>query len=340
MVVGVAAIAMLALAAPASASLDQRGAQLHSLWWDSDNATMDRELDALAAAHANAVRIDVVWGEIEKLVPGQRTGPYVDKLDRFVAGAKARDMKVLANLWGTPCWASTAPKSFTNNCADQNTYWYYCGECWPPINASDYASIVRWLVGRYGTKLAGLEVWNEPNWVFLTSQDKAGDYAKLLRAAYPASKSASRSVPVVAGSLSGSDAVFLAALYAKGIRGYYDALSVHPYADAGYLQLTAFHAAQIAAGDTKPIWVTEFGAPTGSDPAWHVTEAVQAALITDSFAAFSKLSWIKGAFLYALRDQADDPSYQGYNFGVLKRDFTPKAGYQALSDALAAAAAH
>ena len=51
----------------------------------------------------------------------------------------------------------------------------------------------------------------------------------MLRAAYPAIKQANPSVPVLAGSLVGSNGVFLRALYAAGIKGYYDGLAVHFY---------------------------------------------------------------------------------------------------------------
>jgi hypothetical protein len=328
-------LAMLAVCSPASAHPQYRGVQLHSLWWDSDNATMDRELDLAAGAGVNAVRVDVLWGEIEKLAPGQRSGPYTDKLDRFVAGARTRGIKVLANLWGTPCWASTAPRDFTDNCADQGKYWYYCGECWAPVDVGDYASIIRWLTARYGTDLAGVEVWNEPNWVSWHADDPAGAYARMLKAAYPAAKAGNASVPVVAGALSGSDIPFLQSLYAGGIKGFYDAFSIHPYADGNWAQLSAFRAAQLAAGDHTPLWITEFGEPTGSDPAWHVTEAAQADFVRGAFQAFDAMDFVAGAFVYALRDQADDPSYQGYNFGIVKRDFTPKLAYAALKEALA-----
>ena len=80
----------------------------------------------------------------------------------------------------------------------------------------------------------------------------------MLRAAYPAIKAANPSVLVLAGSLVGSNGNFLRALYAAGIKGYYDGLSVHFY-NLTLGSLRSIHEAQLANGDTKPLWLDEFG---------------------------------------------------------------------------------
>ncbi len=74
----------------------------------------------------------------------------------------------------------------------------------------------------------------------------------MLRAAYPAIKQANPNVPVLAGSLVGSNGVFLRALYAAGIKGYYDGLAVHFY-NLTLGSLRAIHEVQLANGDTKPL---------------------------------------------------------------------------------------
>lgn len=328
-------------AASASAALPLRGVQLHSMWWDSTNADMDRELDLAAQANSNVVRVDVGWGNLEESGKGQFTQWYVDKLDRFMAGAQARGMKVIATLWATPCWASSAPDTLRQGCAD-NSWWGRGVQAYPPTNPQDYADIARWMTARYGAKLAALEVWNEPNLAnrsFWNSANPAADYARLLRAAYPAAKAGNPDVPVIGGSLSGSDRSFLSQLYANGVKGYEDGLSVHPYADPGFNQLNNLHSDMTAAGDNTPVWVTEFGWPTGSDPQWHVTEAEQATDVTQGFADLGNRPWVQGASLYNLRDKGTDATSMEDNFGVLRRDYTPKPAYAALTAALAAQAA-
>jgi hypothetical protein len=103
----------------------------------------------------------------------------------------------------------------------------------------DYADAAKWVASRWGSYLGGLEIWNEPNHVdssgeagFWKTSDQAGDYVRLLQAAYPAVKSAMPTLPVVGGSLVYSDGFFLQALYDKGIKGYFDAFAIHPYTAA------------------------------------------------------------------------------------------------------------
>ncbi len=80
----------------------------------------------------------------------------------------------------------------------------------------------------------------------------------MLRAAYPAIKRANPGVAVLAGSLVGSNGVFLRALYAAGIKGYYDGLAVHFYT-LTLGSLRAIHEVQLAGGDHTPLWLDEFG---------------------------------------------------------------------------------
>lgn len=62
---------MLCLAAAAPETADAsavplRGAATHPLWSDSSVADFDAELDRLADAGANVVRIDVSWSTLEE----------------------------------------------------------------------------------------------------------------------------------------------------------------------------------------------------------------------------------------------------------------------------------
>ena len=135
------------------------------------------------------------------------------------------------------------------------------------------ATFVAYLAQRYGTRLAAIEVWNEPdqsNEAYFAGPEKPQRYAAVLRAAYPAIKQANPNVPVLAGSLVGANGVFLRALYAAGIKGYYDGLAVHYYT-LTLASLRSIHEVQVANGDTKPLWLNEFGWsscwPQSQDPA-------------------------------------------------------------------------
>ena len=86
-------------------------------------------------------------------------------------------------------------------------------------------------MGRIARAVPGVdawELWNEPD----SGQFWAGGadppaYAALLRAAYPAIKAAQPSDVVVTGGMVGNNFDFLAALYANGARGAFDAVGVH-----------------------------------------------------------------------------------------------------------------
>lgn len=332
-----------------------RGVQLHSLWSDSTYADMDRELDLVRESGSNVVRLDVVWGSLEIDGKGRYSEDYVEKLDRFMRGANTRGIKVLVVLWSSPCWASSAPDDLKQGCT--GAWWAREVGNYPPRDARDYADTARWLTGRYGTKLAALEVWNEPN---LTqpgnswqAANKAAAYAGLLKAAYPAAKAGDPSVPVLAGALSFADRPFLDALYREGIQGFYDGISIHPYNEwrdpsdrwqSQWKQYTFLpglewiREGQLLAGDSKPIWITEFGWTTAqqSSERWGVTEPQQADYVRNAFAILDGRDYVEAAVVYNLRDKGTDPSDFESNFGLVNRDYTPKPAFWAMQAALRA----
>src|SRR4029077_9963109 len=99
---------------------------------------------------------------------------------------------------------------------------------------------------------------DQANEAYFAGPHKAARYAAVLRAAYPAIKQVSPGLTVVAGSLVGSNGVFLRALYAAGIKGFYDGLSVHFY-NLTLASLRSIHEVQLANGDATPLWLDEFG---------------------------------------------------------------------------------
>ena len=76
LIIGVLTLsAAWALAVPSAfaAAPEWRGVQLHSLWWESTNSDMDRELDLARDSGANVVRVDVGWSSLE--TGGKGPGP-------------------------------------------------------------------------------------------------------------------------------------------------------------------------------------------------------------------------------------------------------------------------
>ena len=157
-------------------------------------------------------------------VQGQIDPQALAFTDNLVNRAAAAGIKVVALAMWTPCWASSAPASLLAKC---RTSTGSKAQAWAPVNPATYGSFVAFLASRYGSKLAAIEVWNEPdqaNEDYLAGPEKAKHYAAILRAAYPAIKQADPAMTVLGGSLVGSNGAFLSALYAAGIKGYYDGL--------------------------------------------------------------------------------------------------------------------
>jgi hypothetical protein len=294
----------------------------------------DREVATARALHARVVRVDVPWSVLEPRGLGKIEPSAQAFLDRLVGDAAAGGMRVIATAESTPCWASSAPAPLLRRCVPGGSS---RANAWPPVDPSAYASFVAYLAARYGTRLAAIEVWNEPdqsNEDYFAGPEKPQRYAAILRAAYPAIKQANPDVPVLAGSLVGSNGVFLRALYAAGIKGYYDGLAVHFY-NLTLGSLRAIRETQLANGDTKPLWLDEFGWSS----CWPrrkiqqeqacVTPKVQATNITNVFRSLARTPYVAAELIYKLQDSANE------DFGALTAKGTHKPAFAALARVLA-----
>jgi polysaccharide biosynthesis protein PslG len=293
----------------------------------------DREIALATALHAKLVRTEIAWSDFEPRGPAQLEPGALAYLDRLTSDAAASGIKVIALVDGTPCWASSAPPSLLRQCNPERPG---KANSWPPRDPSAYAAFVAFLAQRYGARLAAIEIWNEPdqaNEKYFAGLNKPERYAELLRAAYPAIKQADPGVPVIAGSLVGYNGKFLRALYAAGIKGYYDGLAVHFYT-LTLASLRQFRSVQLANGDSKPLWLDEFGWSS----CWPhkiqqeqacVTRKVQARNIANMYRALSRTPYIAADVLYKLRGSGRE------DFGVLGGHGARKPAFAALAHVLA-----
>ena len=334
-----------------------RGAQLHSLWYDGTVADMERELDLVADAGGDTVRIDLAWSSLETNGKGDFSSWYVTKADTFLTEARERGLNVIGTLWATPCWASSAPEDKKLGC--EGPWWDRGVDRYAPVNPSDYADAAAWVAQRWGSKLVALEIWNEPNLpdkYSLQAPDPAVAYAEILKAAYPKVKQVAPGLRVVGGALAFSDGTFLERLYDLGIKDHFDAFSIHPYNEwrdpddpwktewRKYTFLTGIpwvRSVMEAHGDgEKGLWLTEFGFSTcGTGSTWCVTEDQQAEFINDSFRIAAGWNYVEAAIAYNLRNKGSDPQDRESQFGLVARDFTPKPGYRGFRAAMAREAA-
>lgn len=346
---------MTAATAPALAAPQEVGVQAHLLWSNVDAAGVDRQLDLAQGAGASMVRVDVGWGSIETRAKGSYESWYLGKLDSTVAKAEAKGIKLLLTVFYTPCWASSAPETIKQGCS--GAWWDRGAQRYPPTNPQDYADIMAMLAQRYGSRVAAWELWNEPNLPeFFESSTPAKTYATLVKTTYPRVKQANPNAIVVAGSLSNSDYAFTEALYREGIRGHFDAFSIHPYngdrspldslagADAtnSFLRgVPAVRNVMASHADSRPMWLTELGWNTSDvrgGAFWQngVAELTQAQYLELAYEQIARWPFVAAAFWFKLQDTSVDSKDPVANYGLVRYDGSAKPSYAALRRASSA----
>ncbi len=315
------------------------GGSLHEL----AGPELARYLDGVNAVGARWIRLDINWDVIQ---PRGRASFRWEPFDRVVRAARARGIDVLGLIVYTPPWARPA----------RTTHAY------PPTNLTTYSRFANAAASHFAKAgVHAYEVWNEPNVAeFWRPAPQPVRYARMLQLASAAIKAADPAATVVSGGLAPSGARgasdghhlnpldFLEAIYANGAGRALDAVGWHPYTFphgltfapwSAWSQIEATHPSAItimsAAGDgDKKIWITEFGAPTGT-ASGAFSEGAQARFIRDAFALLGASSWAGPAFLYTYRDAGSDVSDTEHNFGIVRRDWSPKPAYAAYRAATA-----
>lgn len=313
--------------------------------WESD-AELARDLDAMRATGARWVRIDVDWKSIQS--NGSRSWNWGYQ-DRIIHAAVRRGLAVLAVPTYTPAWARSA------SCAGS----MYC----PPRNPNEYANFLRFAVARYAPLgVHSWEIWNEPNWdPWWIGAPNAPAYVALLKAAYVAVHQTDRSARVISGGLAPhgdlaanpsdprSPVNYLKAMYAAGARGYFDAFGIHPYPPLpndplsgkitwnALLQTSLEHQIMASHGDGgKPIWGTEYGAPTGSSDRKRVSVQQQASYINTGLRYWASQSYTGPLMIDTVRDTPNYGANSPDNWmGVLYSNFSPKPAFSTMSAILA-----
>jgi hypothetical protein len=314
---------------PPSGLRNQMGFAGGGTFLSNPDDVIQRELDGMAATGATWLRIGFLWSALEPKAPGQYSWA---KLDKVVGWARARGLKLVANVSYTPKWARPA------GCDDMTC---------PPTDPALYARFMGALVRHYsplGVKT--YEVWNEPNqYYWWKPRPNPRAYADLLRRAYLQAHLADPTVTVLAGAFapardneSGTTMnprTFLNGMYQAGIVGQFDALSFHPYSgdqdpriDAYWNMMTGVGPDLVAImnshGDlNKKIWGTEMAYSTYSG-AKGVTEGEQARLLKLAIEEWRTQDWAGPLFFFTYRDLGTNRSAIADNYGLVKRDFTPK----------------
>jgi polysaccharide biosynthesis protein PslG len=310
------------------------GVQFHCTWSSFSRPARARIATLLAAAGVATVRIDVGWASLQPK-PARRLDPWsLALVDYCVDLARARGMNVLMTLMWTPPWASGS--------RDLGA---------PPQRVSDFAWLARRLARHFRGRVDAYEVWSEPDQTRFW-KGSAADYARLLRAAFPAIKNGDPRAKVVFAGTTHNNTTWISAAYAAGAKGSFDVMATHPYQGVGdaapetrgrpeewwlLTHVSAVHALMADYGDgAKPIWFSEFGwsmhgnAPGTPHYRRGVTPELQASylvralrLIRKRFPYVGRAYWYKEA-----ATRRDDEHEAGY--GLLGADLKPRPAYLAL----------
>ncbi|HJT91458.1 MAG TPA: cellulase family glycosylhydrolase [Mycobacterium sp.] len=327
-----------------------------------DTAAMDKHLDEMQALGVNTVRVLVPWAGNQPWPPGTLPPAWEEtfweRSDYIINAAAERGMGVLAVLNGTPAWG-----------ADPDEGGWGVGAAPDPTAFAAYAATV---AQRYGVKISAYEIWNEPNAVpYWTPVPDPETYTEVLKAAWTAIKNANGIIgadptdPLVVGGVLGAVVNFgditmdprdyIEQMYASGAKGFFDAISFHPYqyttpfsegeyseqepwkADSPLEQLIAMRQTMMINGDDAlKIWATEYGLPTAGVNG--VTEQQQADFIEDFLDAWDDLSYTGPSFIYTTVDRMDGT--EDGSFGIFTKDaqgnWVPKLAAQVIKDAIAA----
>lgn len=308
-------------------------------------ADIDATLTKLQSIGVQNIRVFVPWGLIEPMAQGNYNWTLMDNV---MNAAAAHNMGVLAEVSSTPLWA--APSGTLPGAGAPNP--------------QDYVNFISQVAKRYGNTISAYEIWNEVNSASFYQPMSPTSYTALLKAVYPVLKQLDPTATVVAGALAplvdffgvtASAPTYVAAMYAAGAQGFFDALSVHPYdfsqlvkfSQGEGIPLTAIsqvegvRALMVQNGDgTKLIWATEYGFQTVLDSKGQVTDASnqsQAAFIQDMITAWRALTYTGPLYIYTTRDGTPGTD-TGY--GIYQTDWTPKLAVAVIQKAIADAMVH
>jgi hypothetical protein len=314
-------------------------------------SALNAELADTKSLGMSWVRFDLDWSNVGAAGPGQYN--WTD-YDRVISAIHTHGLAALPILDFTPGWAQSSACAGSKICK--------------PANASDYGQFAAAAAARYApTGVTAWEIWNEPNNNnFFQPAASASDYTMLLKAASSAIRGIEPTATILTGGLAPEASAsgnlsppdFVRGMYASGARGYFTAVADHPYTwpyspayylpDAAWDQMNQIHAIMSANGDGgKQIWITEFGAPTGGPGTIaasgmttseggddHVTEGLQAKMVTDGIAATRSYPWVGTFFWYSYQDAGTDSSTVENFFGLLRPDGSRKPAYEAMQQAI------
>jgi hypothetical protein len=316
-------------------------------------------LPATAAAATPGVNISLIDGAGNPVVLG--SGQNTAQAWRDVMASHARTLRTFVP-WngldpaGLDRYAAFVARARAHHLAVELVV---TGDAGSMATPAGYAAAIHRLAERLKGRVAGYEIWNEPDGPdFWRGGPDPAAYAKLLAKAHRAVRAADPKAAVVVGGLIANDYGFLRALYRHGAKGDFDAVAVHTdtacntgdptsyyrepsgrigrYAFTGYREL---HKLMLAHGDRKPIWMSELGWSTSSAPcpvaakAGGVSPATQARFLTRAYDCLAADPYVTQGLWFDLHDYDSTLADPVGQFGLIDDAFSRKPAFAAFTRA-------
>jgi large repetitive protein len=328
MVVMIGYALLTAAPAPAAETTSPYGVLLTQIDHSTPPARIEAMLDSAQRANAEWVRADFFWYSVE-WNRGQLNWKYFDTV---VSLARARGLRVIATLWGTPSWA-----------ASDGVFSYGVP------NTAAWESFVAATAARYRGQVDVWEIWNEPDARFFWRGSPA-QYAQLLASAYTRIKAADPNASVALGGLAqgGSN---LVADFLQQILGnpshpagrYFDYHNIHTnFRSPGAIATQIANNAAILNryGVSKKIIATEASYTSESAyqtvPGYGGGQDGQARYLVDAYKAMVANGLVIAVWA-TLADYAGSPGQYSAS-GLTTNNLTPKQAYFAFQGIARAAA--
>jgi hypothetical protein len=297
--------------------------------WNSSASDQDTEIAGIADAGARWLRTALLWRDVE---PKSADEDDWSIADHIVADAQQHHIRIIFNIGQPPKWADP------DDAGEFGT------------DPQDYADFCAKVAQRYRGRVGVYELGNEPNLSNTVTHPDPATYAKVLEAAYPAIKHADPDAFVLTAGLAGgrhrngniTGIDFLTGLYDAGAKGSFDGIAYHPYTypllptqdvDAGkrsWSQMLKVRALMVKHGDgDKPIWVTEFGAPTNGPGG--VSQEQQAEIMRNGFDLWKTYSWGGVISWFDYQDKGNDTSTHKDWFGIVDASGAHKPSWSTYS---------
>lgn len=204
-------------------------------------------------------------------------------------------------------------------------YWSKWTTPYTDEGIDDFCRWARIVVNRYKDRVKVWEIYNEPNIAFWRGPKEL--YPVLLAKCYKAIKEADPSAQVLGMSLAGIDLGFLGLCMAN--RTPFDGLAFHPYRQKLVEDqfIDELHNVSERIG-ARSLWITEMGWSTNTA---GVDERTQAQCLARAYLSAAASGTCRNISWYNFRNDGESPFENEFNFGVLRKDMTPKPAYRALA---------